>query len=88
MIWNYIESTIGNYPFLLVAITLSLVFKLFIFSNTIKKLLHATTRVRLWILLAVILFANMVSDVTWIIKLSTLLFIPTIDYRIMLFIIR
>ncbi len=88
MIWNYVESTIGSYPFLLVAITLSFLLKLFIFNNTIKQLLHATTQSRLWFLLSTILFANMVADAAWIVKLSTLLFIPAMDYRIMLAIVR
>jgi len=88
MTWNYITSTIESYPFLLVAITLSFLFKLFIFSNIIKQLLRTTTRLSLWILLAIILLANMTSDIAWMIKIVTILFIPATDYRIMLFIIR
>ncbi|MGB8367570.1 MAG: sigma 54-interacting transcriptional regulator [Candidatus Babeliales bacterium] len=88
MIWNYVETVISSYPFLLIAITLSFLLKLFIFSNTIKQLLHATSQFRLWLLLTIILSANMISDFTWITKLSTFLFIPTMDYRIMLTIVR
>jgi hypothetical protein len=35
-----------------------------------------------------VIFAGMISDYTWLVVLSRLLFFPDIDYRIIIFFIR
>ena len=54
----------------------------------IKKTTGSNEIIRQLFFLFAILVGNMFSDLAWIVKLSQILFIPQLSYKIVLFIIR
>lgn len=87
--FQVIISILSNNYFLLATEILSLLIKSYI---VVKLLVHRTEKrnqfKRAWFFLNLILLGSILEDITWIIKLLQLSIIPSLDYRIVLFMIR
>ena len=85
---NNIESILGSYPFLFIAILISFVLKTCILIILIKRGFHNTYAKYPWLFLLGVLTSAIVGDFAWLLKLLQILFFPQMDYRIILFSIR
>lgn len=86
---EYFESIFGNFYFILAATCISFLLKtcfLCVLATAVTT--HSSAIKRLWFLLIVILVSSIVPDVSWVVKLIRELFLPELDYRFVLFVIR
>jgi DNA-binding NtrC family response regulator len=85
---EYCELIFGSFYFLLPATLVSFILKVIILIILLKKAIALKTVVKQFYFLLAILIGNIFSDLAWIVKLSQILFIPQLNYQIVLFIIR
>lgn len=79
----------GNLYFLLFAIGLSLILKGYLLSQLYAKGSKTTkSQLPFTLLLVLILSAAMMEDISWIIKLLRLTFLPSLSYKIVIFFVR
>jgi len=86
--FNFIESFFGSYPFLLIVICISFVLKLFLLTFLFRFASQSIKISQQCVCLSLVLTCGMIENFAWIIKLIQILFIPSLDYRIILFFIR
>ena len=84
----FIGNFLGSYPFILFASSLSLGLKAFILIFLAMRGIQSSTTRRPWLFLLIVLIAAMVSNLAWIIKSIQMTIFPTMDYRIVLFMLR
>jgi transcriptional regulator with PAS, ATPase and Fis domain len=87
-ILSFLENIFGNYYLLLVINSVFFFLKIILFFFVLKKILRQKKSSHLSYILAVILFSAALTDTAWIVKLISLTFVPTLDYRIVIFWIR
>src|SRR5580704_1645650 len=85
---SFINSTLGNLNFLLVAETISLFIKIYISMSLVIHGLKSGKFNKQLQLLLVILIGAMLSNVSWIFKVIRTNFIPELDVRFYIFLIR
>jgi transcriptional regulator of aromatic amino acid metabolism len=85
---EFLESILSSFYFILLSTSLSFLLKLGFLIALIRKMLRMQTVARPLFFLFAILVGNMFSDLSWVLKLSQLLFLPQISYQIVLFVIR
>jgi len=87
-IFTSTASIIGSYQFLLIATSFAFCLKTCILIFLIFRGTKLTKISRPLIFILLVLIGTMASDVAWILKLSKSLFFPSLDYRILTFLIR
>lgn len=85
---DFCESVLSSFYFILFATLVSFILKSGILISLISKTVNRDRAARPLFFLAAILVSNMFSDLSWIVKLTQLLFLPQLSYKIVLFIIR
>jgi len=85
---EFFESILSSFYFILLATSISFLLKLGILVALIRKTFGAVRVERPLFFLFAILVGNMFSDLSWVLKLSQMLFFPQLSYSIVLFIIR
>lgn len=86
-ILKFVDSTLGNKPFLLFATTGSLLLKsLTLCFLCLRSNQNTAKRAKSFLIL--MLFSAMIVDFSWIISLLNSLYFPSLDYRIRICIIR
>jgi transcriptional regulator of aromatic amino acid metabolism len=85
---DFFESILSSFYFILFATFVSFVLKSGILISLITKTVKRDQITRPLFFLFAILVGNMFSDLSWIVKLSQLLFLPQLSYKIVLFVIR
>lgn len=85
---EYIESVLSSFYFIFFIAFISFVLKSCILAVLLKKTIYSQKTERPLVFLNLILIGNMFSDLAWIVKLSQLLFLPLLSYKIVLFVIR
>ncbi|MCL4229232.1 sigma 54-interacting transcriptional regulator [Candidatus Dependentiae bacterium] len=90
IILSYVMEFIGSYPMLLVIHVLSLFLKLFIAINLIFRFKRAGSSIafRSWVLLLLVIVSASVVDFSWVMKSVKAFVFPSLDYRVVLLIIR
>jgi transcriptional regulator with GAF, ATPase, and Fis domain len=85
-----LDFLIGSYPVLLVVHCVSITLKIFIASTLLFKLRKSPVAklFRPWALLIVVVISASIVDFAWIIKMIKEVFIPTLDYKVVLFFLR
>ncbi len=85
-----LEYFIGSYPIVLITSCIAFAFKIFIASNLIFKLKKSNNSpaFRSWILLVVMVISASFVDLSWIIKMTKEVFLPSLDRKVVLFFIR
>jgi len=85
---NILELFLGSLYFLFAVTTASLILKFFILGVLVRRGSQVTEKSYPWIFLVSILVGTLISDVAWIVKLIQSLFVPNLDYRFIVFLIR
>src|SRR5579871_2823010 len=85
---EFFESILSSFYFILSATSLSFLLKLAILVVLFRKAMKAAHLEKPLSFLSLVLIGNMFSDLAWMLKLSQILFLPQISYKIVLFVIR
>lgn len=83
-----IESILGSFPFLLFVTISAFILKACLLIILFKRSSQIKSAHRSWFLLVLVLIGSMSADSAWILKLVRTLFVPLLDYRIVIFWIR
>ena len=84
----FFEQLLGSYAFLITVATISFTLKTIILTLVLAQQPSSPSIRKAYFYLLMVLLGAMISDFSWIVKLISLLFIPTMDYRIVIFWIR
>jgi len=87
-LFNFINDTLGSYPFLLGVESASLLIKLALLIIVIFYGLRSSKIPRPWFYLVPILIGSMFANFAWVSSISRKLFFPDMDYRPVIFLVR
>lgn len=85
---DLLEQVFNNFFFIFITTNLSFFLKLYLLAVLFRQVLRSAIIGRHFFFLVAIIIANMFSDFAWIMKLSKILFIPELDYKLVLFFVR
>ena len=85
---EYLEQFFNNFSFIFIATSLSFFLKAYFLVVLIKQVLKSVIIGKHFYFLLAIIISNMFSDFAWIIKLSKILFLPQLDFQLVLFFVR
>lgn len=85
---HIIDSFLGSNPVLFTVYSLAVILKIILFAYLIRATVHSEKVNQPLLFLGCVIFANMMSDTTWVIVLSRKLFFPALNSRVIIFFIR
>lgn len=85
---HIIDSFLGSNPVLFTVYSFATILKIILFAYLIRATVHGEKVSQPLLFLGCVIFANMISDFTWVIVLSRMLFFPNLDDRISMFVLR
>lgn len=85
---EFLESILSSFYFILCTTFLSFFLKISFLIALIRKIARMETVIGPLYFLFAILIGSMFSDLAWMLKLLQLLFIPQLNYQIVLFVVR
>ena len=85
---TYFWKQLGSFNFIFASISLSFIIKLGLLIPLFLNGFRSKNKQKSWYFLVIVLTSALVGDLGWIIKLIQILFIPTLNYHFIIFVLR
>jgi transcriptional regulator of aromatic amino acid metabolism len=85
---EFLESFFNNFFFIFITTSCSFLLKSYLLAILVRQAAKSSSIGQHTYFLVTIIVANMFSDFAWIMKLSKILFLPQLDYKLVLFSVR
>jgi transcriptional regulator with PAS, ATPase and Fis domain len=85
---SFLEQVFNNFFFIFITTGLSFLLKVYLLVVLLRQVSRSSIINKHFFFLLSIIIGNMFSDFAWIMKLTKILFMPLLDYRLVLFFVR